>query len=472
MSTSNQFTPSPSPASSSPIRGWLIALVAVGALGAAAWATSGRWLPGATGAKSTEAGHDHGAEGHDEHEGHAHAAGGAETAIKLSANALKNIGFAPVKVTLSNFERKLTLPAIVIEQAGRNQIHVTSPLTGVVTEVLIVPGEAVEPHSAMFKIRLTHEDVVTAQRDYLLNVENVSVVDREIARLEALGEGVIAGKRVLEQKYEKQKLDAALLAGEQSLLMHGLSAEQVADIRKTRKLLQSLTVRSPDHTHEAGGCGGDHLYHVQKIAVSPGEQVEAGRELCVLADHCELLVEGRAFEDDAAALREAVKEGWEVSATLLGGKGKSEKIEGLKLMYLADQIDPETRAFKFYLRLPNQIVLDQVSPTGHRFLEWRYKPGQRLELSVPVEQWTGRIVLPVEAVVEEGAEMYVYRQNGSNFERVPIHVEYRDRKSVVVANDGTLFPGDIVAGNGAYQIHLALKNKSGGAIDPHAGHSH
>jgi multidrug efflux pump subunit AcrA (membrane-fusion protein) len=458
MSTPIQSSPSP-------LRGWLVALAVVGAIGAAAWATSGRWLPKSPGsvAKSSEAEHEH------EHE---HASHGAETSVKLSANALKNIGFKPVKIALGSFERKITLPAIVIEQPGRNQIHVTSPLTGVVAEVEIVTGEAVEPHTAMFRLRLTHEDVVTAQRDYLLNVENLDVVDREIARLESLGEGVIAGKRVLEQKYEKQKLEAALLASEQALLMHGLSTEQVAEIRKTRKLLQSLTIRAPDHAHEAGGCGGDHLFHVQRIAVSPGEQVEAGHELAVLADHCELTVEGRAFEDDAAPLREAVKEGWDVSATLLGGKGETETIGGLKLMYLADKIDPETRAFHFYLRLPNRIVLDQVSPTGHRFLEWQYKPGQRLELQVPEERWSDRIVLPVDAVVEEGAEMYVYRQNGSLFERVPIHVEYRDRQSVVVANDGSLFPGDIVAGNGAYQIHLALKNKSGGAIDPHAGHNH
>ena len=461
MSTSPQTTPSA-------LRGWLVAVVVVGGLAAAAWATSNRWLPSVSTAlaeKSGEATHDHD-----------HAAGDTghveDKAIKLSASALKNIGFKPVQVELGTFEQKITLPAMVVEQAGRSQIHVTSPLTGVLTEVLIVPGEAVEPDSAMFRIRLTHEDVVTAQRDFLLTVESLDVVNREIARLQALGEGVIAGRRVLEQQYEKQKLDAALLASEQALLLHGLSEEQVADIRQTRRLLKSLTIRAPDHTHELGGCGGDHLFHVQRIAVSPGEQVVAGNELCVLADHCELMVEGRAFEDDAAPLRQAVKEGWDVSATLLGGKGAKEKIDGLRLVYLADKIDPETRAFHFYLRLPNEIVLDQKSATGHRYLEWHYKPGQRLELRVPVERWTGRIVLPVDAVVEEGAENYVYRQNGSQFERVPIHVEYRDRNSVVVANDGSLFPGDVLAGNGAYQIHLALKNKSGGAIDPHAGHSH
>ena len=451
--------------SGSSVRGWLIALAVVGIVAAGAWATSGRWLPNA--AQPT------GADEHGEDE-HAHDEAGhvEQTSIKLSASALKNIGFRPVTVALDNFEKKITLPAMVVEQPGRNQIHLTSPLTGVVAEIFVVNGEAVEPASPMFRIRLTHEEVVTAQRDYLLTAESLDVVQREIARLQALGEGVIAGKRVLEQQYEKQKLDAALLADEQALLMHGLSAEQIAEIRKSRKLLQSLTIRAPDHSHEAGSCGGDHLFHVQTISVSKGEQVDAGQELCVLADHCELMVEGRAFEDDATRLRQAARESFDVAATLLVGDGAKEKIDGLKLLYLADKIDPESRAFRFYLRLPNEIVLDQKSPTGHRFLEWRYKPGQRLELRVPVERWTERIVLPVDAVVDEGAEMYVYRQNGDHFDRVPIHVEYRDRKSVVVANDGSLFPGDVVAGEGAYQVHLALKNKSGGAVDPHAGHTH
>jgi multidrug efflux pump subunit AcrA (membrane-fusion protein) len=135
-------------------------------------------------------------------------------------------------------------------------------------------------------------------------------------------------------------------------------------------------------------------------------------------------------------------------------------------------VDPQTRAFGFYLSLPNKIALDQTNADGIHFLDWQYKPGQRLELRVPVEQWTDRIVLPVEAVVEEGAETYVYQQNGDHFDRVPVHVEYRDQQSVVVANDGAVFPGDVVAARGAYQIHLAMKNKSGGGVDPHAGHNH
>jgi hypothetical protein len=42
----------------------------------------------------------------------------------------------------------------------------------------------------------------------------------------------------------------------------------------------------------------------------------------------------------------------------------------------------------------------------------------------------------------------------------------------VIVSDGSLFPGDKVALVGAQQLQIALKNKSGGAPDPHAGHSH
>jgi multidrug efflux pump subunit AcrA (membrane-fusion protein) len=312
---------------------------------------------------------------------------------------------------------------------------------------------------------------VTAQRDYLLTSENLDVVEKEIERLKSVGEGVVAGRRILEQQYEKQKLEAALLAGEQALLLHGLSQEQVAEIRKSRTLLKMLTIRAPDHSHVGNGCG-DHLFHVKRLSVSQGQHVDAGQELAVLADHCELFIEGRAFEDDAEQLRQAAREDWEISATPVGGHEEDEQVKGLKLLYLADQIDLESRAFHFYLRLPNRIVLDQKSATGHRFIEWQFKPGQRMELRVPMERWTDRIVLPVTAVVEEGAETYVYRQNGDHFDRVTVYIEYRDRDSVVIANNGSLFPGDVVAAKGAYQMHLALKNKSGGGVDPHAGHDH
>jgi len=103
---------------------------------------------------------------------------------------------------------------------------------------------------------------------------------------------------------------------------------------------------------------------------------------------------------------------------------------------------------------------------------WRYKPGQRMQLLVPVEEWRDRIVLPPEAVAQDGLEHYVFMTHGDHVHRQPVHVEYRDPTAVVIADDGALSPGDQIAMTAAQQLQLALKNRSGGAIDPHAGHNH
>lgn len=95
-----------------------------------------------------------------------------------------------------------------------------------------------------------------------------------------------------------------------------------------------------------------------------------------------------------------------------------------------------------------------------------------MQIQLPVEEWKERIVLPATAVAQDGIEAFVFRANGDHFDREAVHVEYRDPRFVVIANDGTLFPGDRVAMKAAQQLQLAIKNKSGGGIDPHAGHNH
>lgn len=487
---------------------WLPRLRALVSRGAAVW--SGAIQAPQTGPATQTDGHDHD-----------HAEQLPTTSIELSERALKNIGFQPLVIATSQYTRTIRLPGMVVEKPGRSQIHLTAPLTGVISRIHAVQGAAVEPGSPLFEIRLTHEELVAAQSNLIRTAGSLDVVELELARLNALGDGVVAGKRILEQEYEKRKLEAGLRAERQALLLHGLSEHDVEAIVRDRRLFQTMQVSAPGHdavdeestgpqdfreTERTGlprepdssqtipahaGTGGEHpsgvsadpgshqtvdrpahLFHIQALPVQLGQQVEAGQLLCVLADHCELFLEGQAFEDDVARLRRAAAAGWEIQASQPGGQGSEGTVRNLRVLYLADHVDPQTRAFRFYLGLPNRIALDQTHLGGGRFLDWEYKPGQRFELQVPVEQWEDRIVLPVEAVVDEGAEVCLYRQNGSRFERVPVHVEYRDPQQVVIANDGAVFPGDIVAGRGAWQMHLALQGQSGPAVDPHAGHNH
>ncbi len=447
--------------------------------------TRSYWLPLFDEPKSASGEED--ANGHDDggHEGHDHAGHDEASSLHLSKQARRNIGLTadtlqPIKLGL--FTRTLNVPARVVELPGRTQVQVASPMTGVVSSVHVLQGEAVEPGTLLFKVRLTHEDLVQAQTAFLTTLGELDVEDREIARLTGLdSSGVIAGKRLLERQYSKQKLEAVFNATRESLLLHGLSDEQIDSIIRDRRLLRELEVRAPalpSHSSVAQTAKTLHLFMVQKINLNTGSMVRAGDPMAILADFDKLYVEGRAFEHDAVEITHASKmqaageSGWDITAMLENNGRGLKTVEGLKIVYIDNEIESDSRAQRFFVHLPNQVVQNTLTPEGRRFLAWRFKPGQRMQLRVPVEQWSDRIVLPVEAVAQEGAETFVFLENGDHFDQKPVHVEYRDQLWVVIANDGSLFPGDVVALTGAHQMQVALKNKAGGGVDPHAGHNH
>ncbi len=434
--------------------------------------------------EAAEAGHEH------EGEGRAHQEAGAEghaetghretadhkhedaAAVQLSANAQANVGLRMEKLTLRPFERTLTVPGVVAERPGRSELQVAAPLAGVVTRIWPLQGESVSPGQPLFDLRLTHEEVVEAQAEFLRTAEELDVLRREIQRLtKVAADGAIPGKTLLERTYEQQKLEGAFRAQRQRLLLHGLSQAQVDQIAAKRALLNTFTVNAPEEVDDSRIPTSCEL-QVEELKVTKGQHIKAGDPLCVLADHCRLYIQGKAFEQDIPALQKASAADWHLTAVLQANGSERQTVPNLEIVYLANRVEPDSRAFLFYAELPNEMLRQRRTADGRRFSSWRFKPGQRLELLVPIERWTDRIVLPVGAVVQDGPESYVFEMNDGHFDRRAVRVEYRDQYSAVVANDGTLTPGKMVVVAGAYQIHLAMKNKSGGGPDPHAGHNH
>lgn len=441
---------------------------------AVAAATRGRWWPTVRAQILAQLGAE---DKHDDdiHESHDHADHDELNSIELSKQAQANIWLQTGRITLTTFDRSIAIPGLIVERPGRSTVAITAPLTGIVTDIYPIQGEAVRPGQKLFELRLTHEELVQAQGDFLRVAEELDVIEREIKRLEVIAaDGGIPGRQVLDRQYERQNKLAVLRAQHQALLLHGLVESQVQEILNTRQLLKNLSVSVP-----ATGAADPPStqprptqYEIKELRVTRGQSVTAGDTLVVLTDHSELFIEGNAFDRDVASVNRAVERGLPISAVLESDDAKPDVIAGLKILYVAGNVDPESRTFHFYLTLPNALVRDVKQPDGHQFISWRYKPGQRVQLDVAVEQWKDRIVLPVEAVAQDGAETYVFLPNGDHFDRKPVHVEHRDRFSVVIKNDGSVFPGDMVVLSGAQQMLLALKNKAGGAVDPHAGHGH
>jgi hypothetical protein len=124
-----------------------------------------------------------------------------------------------------------------------------------------------------------------------------------------------------------------------------------------------------------------------------------------------------------------------------------------------------------YVDLENQLLTDEQH-SHSRYVSWKYLPGQRLELQIPVEKWEDQIVVPSRAIVQDGAETCVFTVTGNQFTRTSVHVLHRDSQNVVIEADTALPMGSRIAGKGVEQLLMELNNQSGSGTDPHAGHTH
>jgi hypothetical protein len=116
--------------------------------------------------------------------------------------------------------------------------------------------------------------------------------------------------------------------------------------------------------------------------------------------------------------------------------------------------------------LPNSYR--EHTQTGKTYRTWRFHPGQRVQLSIPTDRFSGVFVLPAAAVVREGPEAFVFVESGNIFLRRPVHMLYEDRSHVVIANDGSIVEGHPVARNGAASLNRVLKAQAG----DDGGHHH
>ncbi len=467
--------------------------------------------------------HDHTADV-DEHSTSAnpHAHGKVEhahesaNALAVSETARKNLGLTEAflkPIELRSFTRSLSVPSIIVDSPGRTRLPVSAPMTGIVTHVHAVPGEAIKPGDLILEMRLTHEDLVTAQKEYLQTLGDRDIELKQIARIEGLANaGALSNKTLLDRQFARDKLESHLSSQREALRLHGLSDNQITAIDKDRRLLTEIKIVAPhpddhsdeelhlslkksstlskvlntpepnpfrvastDDSHKAvqmhSADDDSHLLVLQELNAQKGQTVNVGDSLCVLADYKELMIEGQAFETEASIITKAKLANWPIAA-LVGDNSAAVRIENLELSRVNNEIDPATRTLKFYVSLKNDLIEEKPTRDGQRHVTWKYRTGQRLQLLLPIEQWTEQIVLPIDAVVKEGIESFLFQENGDHFERVSVHELYRDQTHVVVANDGAVYPGDVIALRGAYQMQMALKNQAGGGIDPHAGHNH
>ena len=434
----------------------LALFAAIGALAAGlAWSRD-RWLPlleqAWRGNASATSRADHDPHDHD----HDTPAGGQDV-LELSPQARRNLGLVSRPATLSTYRKTILVPGEIRDRPGISDRGVTSPVIGIVTEVHAFPGDTVRPGEKLFTLRLVSEYVQNSQAELFRATRETELEQEKRVRL-AQVESVIAGSRLIEIDQQLRRLQAAITSHRQDLLARGLSPDQITEAAAGRFVSSIDIVAPPSAVPPAAET--DLTFEVQELKVELGTQVQAGHLLAVLSNHRLLYVVGHAFKSEAPALERAAQHRWPVRIEFAedDATGWPTLPEEFTIRHLANTIDSASRTFDFFIPLENQSRRYETG--GESFVVWRFRPGQRVRLHVPVEELADVIVLPAGAVVRDGPEAYVFRQNGDLFKRLPVHVLHEDRLSMVLANDGSVAPGWYLAQTAAASLNRVFEAQS------------
>jgi len=413
--------------------------------------------------------------------------------LTISEQARESLGIKIGRVKkYPVFERTIRVPGRIVEIPGVSLQDVTASLSGVITRVHVRKGQEVKPGDRLFEISLIHEAAVQLQLELLDALGKFEVTDLEIQRLTELNlekTNMIARSRILQQKYEKRRLDHTIESRKQALMLLGFSEKQIAhlvqeheehpapDLQSGRNspdefehpLIDTISIRVPGR--QSSDTRGHPGFLVSELPVHPGEHVEAGQLLCRLADYQTLYVEGRAFEHHITDIRRAMRQQWPVVTVLNPGDRKSTISDPLRILFQDPKVDPDSGTTHFYVELKNKRATSRRSD-GRVFVDWESRPGQLVEVLVPVERLENKLVVPVEAVAQDGLDNYMFQASGPTFIRRPVTIVYRDQRHAVLGTGSRIYEGDAIATSGAYQLQLAIQNRSGGPVDPHAGHDH
>ncbi|MEO8269184.1 MAG: HlyD family efflux transporter periplasmic adaptor subunit [Aureliella sp.] len=410
---------------------------------------------------------------------------GKQTVLEISEQARKNLSLVSKAVRPQSYWRTVVIPGEVADRPGISDRGVTSPAVGVVTAIHAFPGDTMRPGEALFTLRLFSEYLQTTQTQLFKARQETSIVQAEIDRLSGLvSSGAVSRSRLIELEADISRQNTLIQAARQELLTRGLTPQQIEQI-ETRTFVSTVDVvappvrelstqssRPPTQTIQQVSNINEIVqdqgiaYEVQELAVELGQQVQAGQLLANLSNHQSLYVVGHAFKREAAFLEQAAQENRPVEIEFAEDEAKSwpELQQTFQIRHLSNSIDKNNRTFDFFVPLNNQSRAFEKQ--AKLFLVWRFRPGQRARIYVPVERFDDAFVLPSEAVVREGPEAYVFRQNGDLFKQIPVHVLHEDRRSVVVANDGSITAGAFLAQGSAASLNRVLKSQSASGKEP------
>jgi RND family efflux transporter MFP subunit len=183
----------------------------------------------------------------------------------------------------------------------------------------------------------------------------------------------------------------------------------------------------------------------------PGAMVEATEKLIELLDISVVWVEGDVAEHLLTAVRAGQQARIRVAAY-------PEAVFTGTVRTMGRTVDPDKRTVHLWIDVSN--------PQGHLL------PEMFADVTLVTQVATEALVVPIDAVLTEGAEPFVFVENGDTYTRQSLVLGLRDDRYVEVREG--LFPRDRIVVRGGYALNMArmTATQPGAGGHDHATHTH
>jgi cobalt-zinc-cadmium efflux system membrane fusion protein len=347
--------------------------------------------------------------------------------VEMSVSAQQHIGMAVAPAALTQLNEYLRATGTV--QPVDSRIGVVGPLArGRIAEVRAKIGDRVEGGQTL------------AVFDNIEAGELLSQEQSARADLERLKAQLIPATRQAERSRRLADIGAGAEKDSESSKAEKDGIE--ADIRSQQALIDGIRLRLRRFGIADDSPRGTFLTPlkapfsgvVTKAQASPGDVVDAGRDLFTVADLSRVWVQAEVYEKDLGRIRVGQ------SAFITVDTYPNQSFEG-KVAYISDVLDPQTRTARVRCEVANHDL--------------RLKTDMFANIELPTKFSKQAIAVPASALQEVGGKSVVFiRRSETQFEKCEVE------KGVTVNNQteivSGLKPGEPVVTQGAFHLKSIL----------------
>jgi RND family efflux transporter MFP subunit len=298
-----------------------------------------------------------------------------------------------------------------------SRAFIGSRVEGKIANVYVNVGDVVKAGQVLATVQ--SPEFETLQVELLRAAAELPVAEAASARLKKLIEIEAVSQKDVQNavaQYEAKRSEVAGLRERLEIL--GLSKAQIENLQKTQELARALPVSAL----LTGTV-------VNRTAVA-GSPVSTSGPIFEIDNFATVWIEGDVFEGQLSEVRP----GLPAAVTVPAYPGQV--FEGM-VQNIIPSLDPEKRTARLRVVLSN--------------LKGLLKPGMFATLSITVGKEPSGVVVPIEALIEQGGSVFVFVKNGEQFAKQDVVVSARDDRYAQIS--WGLVPNDVVVTDGKMQVY-------------------